>query len=400
MLVLSYRYKLSPTPRQAQTIEAWLEACRWLWNWALRERKDYARARTCRVDACSLRGESIIPPEARRPTYASQCRQLTGLKRERSSLQQVYNPVLQRTLHRLETAWVDMNRRGFGFPRFKQAGQLRTLVFPQLNKQVVAGNRIQLPKLGWVKFRKSRELPQGFQIRQLQIVRKASGYYAIVTLQADVEVPEPQPHGHAVGLDVGLERFLATSDGELVPNPRRFECSQRKLRLLQWQLKHKRKGSRRWRCLQWRIARQYERISDTRRDWFYKLAHRLCDRAGSIYAEALNLKALARSQFGKQTLDAAWGEFLSILAWVCRKRGVYFEQVEATYTSQVCPACWAHTGAKPLSQRRHDCPECGYTTDRDVAAAQVVSTVGQTGKMLAEDKGSGELVQASSRASQ
>ncbi|PSP17689.1 MAG: transposase, partial [Cyanobacteria bacterium QS_8_64_29] len=51
-----------------------------------------------------------------------------------------------------------------------------------------------------------------------------------------------------------------------------------------------------------------------------------------LYAEALNLKALARSQFGKQTLDAAWGEFLSVLAWVCRKRGVYFEQVEATYT--------------------------------------------------------------------
>jgi putative transposase len=85
----------------------------------------------------------------------------------------------------------------------------------------------------------------------------------------------------------------------------------------------------------------------------------------------------------KHCLDAAWGSFLEILNWVAWKRGVYFAKVDPNGTSQTCPQCGAHTGKKELSERVHQCSECGYTTDRDVAAAQVVEqrglvAVGQT----------------------
>ena len=84
----------------------------------------------------------------------------------------------------------------------------------------------------------------------------------------------------------------------------------------------------------------------------------------------------------KHCLDAAWGSFLEVLKWVCWKRGVYFAQVDPRGTSQSCPQCGAHTGKKELSERVHRCSECGYVTDRDVAAAQVVM---QRGLVLVAD---------------
>jgi len=92
----------------------------------------------------------------------------------------------------------------------------------------------------------------------------------------------------------------------------------------------------------------------------------------------------------KHCLDAVWGGFLEILGWVCKKRGVYFAKVDPNGTSQTCPSCGTYTRKKELSERVHQCCECGYTTDRDVAAAIVVeqrglAAVGQTVKLPVEE---------------
>ncbi len=99
-----------------------------------------------------------------------------------------------------------------------------------------------------------------------------------------------------------------------------------------------------------------------------------------IFAEDLNIKGLARGMLGKHCLDAAWGQFLNILKWVCWKRDVYFAQVDHRGTNQSCPQCLTVTGFKELSERIHQCPACGYQTDRDVAAAQVVLARGETAR--------------------
>ncbi|NER27729.1 MAG: transposase, partial [Symploca sp. SIO1C4] len=93
----------------------------------------------------------------------------------------------------------------------------------------------------------------------------------------------------------------------------------------------------------------------------------------------------------KHCLDAGWGQFLQILEQCCFKRGVYFQKVDSKKTSQICPNCLTETGKKTLAERTHHCNHCGYTTDRDVAAAQVVAirglaAVGHTVKMLSEGK--------------
>lgn len=112
--------------------------------------------------------------------------------------------------------------------------------------------------------RLSRPLPDGFDVKQAQVVKKASGWYIMLTLQAPVEVPTLQPHGHAVGIDVGLSSYLATSNGELISNPRFFVELQRKLRLLQQRASHKFIGSNSWKKAQHRVAKLHEHIRNCR----------------------------------------------------------------------------------------------------------------------------------------
>ena len=91
-----------------------------------------------------------------------------------------------------------------------------------------------------------------------------------------------------------------------------------------------------------------------------------------LFAEDLNLKAMSKGMLCKHTLDAGFGQFLSILEFVCWKRGVYFKRVEPNFSSQTCPRCQTITGRKKLSEKVHSCLEYGYIADRDVAAAQIV----------------------------
>jgi putative transposase len=70
-----------------------------------------------------------------------------------------------------------------------------------------------------VKFRKSRDIPKGFEIKQARIVRRASGYFIMLSLQLEVSIPDVPFHGHPLGIDLGLDKFLATSDGQLVDRP-------------------------------------------------------------------------------------------------------------------------------------------------------------------------------------
>ncbi|RAM50772.1 MAG: transposase [Hapalosiphonaceae cyanobacterium JJU2] len=377
MLSLTYEYKAIPTKEQVQQIEHTLTVCRKVWNFALLERKDWLNSRKCPINACSIVSEYITPPDTPYPNYYEQANSLTRAKAEFPELKTVNAQVLQQVLRKLETAFVDMTRKKMGFPRFKNKYRMRSFVYPQLGKgQVLKENQIKLPQLGWVKYVKSREIPDGFKVKQVRVVRKASGYLLMLTLECNVNVPDTVASGHPRGIDLGLDRFAATSDNELVERPRFLNTLHRKLKLLQRRLRNKKKGSNNRHKLNRKIARLHQRISDTRKDWHFKLAHKLVLDAGMIFVEDINFRTWARGMFGKHTLDAGFGQFVEILKWVCWKRGVYFNKVDKDYTSQVCPQCDTHTGKKELHDRIHSCQSCGYTTHRDVAAAQVIRNRG------------------------
>lgn len=153
-------------------------------------------------------------------------------------------------------------------------------------------------------------------------------------------MPSPLPHGETLGIDVGLEKYLATSSGELVKRPKFFNRLHRELQLLQRRLKLKKKGSNKRGKLLQKIARVHERIANTRKDFQFKLAHRLCDQVAP--------RAGTEFPLGER------------LRWAT-----------------------AFRRKKNLRERVHTCSSCGYRTDRDVASAQVIcsrglNAVGQT----------------------
>ena len=231
MLTLTYEYKLKPTAEQIAYIENTLNVCRLVWNFALGYRKDWCKSRKSPINACSIEREYIISVDEPFPNYHRQAKLLTEAKKDNTFLKSANAQVLQQTLRTLDRAWDDMKAKGFGTPRFKNKYRMRSFVFPQLNKNPISKKSIKLPGLKEVKWRMSRPIPDGFVPKQARVVRKASGYFVMVSLQLNVDVPQPMPHGHPRGLDLGFDKFVATSDGEEIKRPRFLKTLQRKLKL-------------------------------------------------------------------------------------------------------------------------------------------------------------------------
>ncbi len=227
-------------------------------------------------------------------------------------------------------------------------------------------------------------------VKQVRILRKADKWYASISIQCDLSIPNPTPHGHPIGVDTGLEKFLATSGGVLVKPPKFFKKLQSELKLLQRRLSRKKKRSANYEKQRIKVGRAYHRIDNTRKDFHFKQAHSLCDAGDMVFMEDLDYRTSAKGMFGKHMLDAAFGQFRTIVKYVCWKRGKFFSEVDSRGTSQECPECGGEV-KKDLSVRMHSCPHCKYTTDRDIASGQVIRnrgikllcTVGQTGRETA-----------------
>jgi putative transposase len=390
MLTLTHRYRIYPDTTQEQQLIEWMELCRGAYNYALRELKDWCDSRKCLVDRCSLSKEYILPAEVKFPSEIQQLNNLPRAKKEFPRLGEVPSQVLQQAIKQLHKGWEYFQKRGFGFPRFKKYGQFKSLLFPQFKENPVTNLHIKLPKIGAIPINLHRPIPSGFVVKQVRILRKANYWYASISLQCDVSVPDPTPHGHPIGVDIGLSKFLATSDGVLVKPPKFFKKLQSELKLLQRKLSRKQKRSLNYEKQRLKVARLHHKIDNARKDFHYKQAHRLCDAGDMVFMEDLDYRTSAKGMFGKHMLDAAFGQFRTIVKYVCWKRGKFFSEVDARGTSQQCPECGGEV-KKDLSVRIHDCPHCGYKTDRDVAAGQnirnrgikLINTVGQTGMKTA-----------------
>lgn len=376
MLTLTYRYRIYPDLQQELQMLEWLETCRKVYNYAVRERKDWINSRKCSVNACSLRSEYIIPADVPYSDYYRQKKALTVAKKTNPGLKAVHSQVLQDVIGRVDAAFAAMKQRGHGFPRFKKFGQFKSFLFPQIDNDAIFGNQIKLPKLGNVNINLHRPIPSGFKLKTARIIRKASGWFVAIAVQMDISIPDSIAQGHALGIDVGLEYFLSTSDGKQVKRPRFFNRLHRKLELLQRRLRNKQKGSNNRRKLNQKIARVHEHIGSCRREFHFQLAHQLCDQAEIIFVEDLDFRIMAKGMLGKHTLDAGLGQFVNqILPWVCWKRDVYYGKVDPNGTSQECPDCCAAV-KKDLSVRVHHCSECGSIKPRDIASGQVIRNRG------------------------
>ena len=322
--------------------------------------------------------EFIVPADVPFPSYIEQKKQLTQWKKSNEYLQRVYSQVTQDVVKRLHNTWEAFKQRGYGFPRFKKFGQYRSFLFPQFKQNPIQGNTIKLPKIGNVVINQHRPIPDGFIVKSVRVLSRARNtkWYVVVTVQANVDVPEPAAQGRTMGIDIGLENFLTTSDQYTVEPATFFKHLQSQLKSLQRKVAKKKKGSKNWHKAQTKVAKLHHKIANTRKDFHFQTAHDLCDQADIIFVEDIDFRVSAKGFLGKQMLDGGFGQFREILKWVCWKRGKYFGEVDHKYTSQICPKCGTHTGKKKLNERNHSCEECGYETTRDHASAQVIQQRG------------------------
>ncbi len=317
-LTLNYTYRIYPDNNQETKLDEWLEICRRSYNYALRELKDWIASRKCPMDRCTLESEYIMAADYPFPSYHQQQNQLPKAKKQFPDLAKVPSQVLQTNVRRLHDAWDFFRERGFGFPRFKKYGQMKSLLFPQFKSNPLTGWQIKLPKLGKVMINLHRPIPNGFIIKQVRVIKKAKGWFAVLSIQSDLNLPEIEtPFGHFLGLDVGLDKFLATSDGFLEKGPLFFKSEHRRLKVLQRRLARKQKRSHNYEKARKKVEKQHNHIAFKRKDYHFKLAHQVCDLGDSIFMEDIDFRIMAKGFLGKHTLDAGFGQFRTILKYVC-----------------------------------------------------------------------------------
>ncbi len=380
MITYAYRYKIKPTQQQIRQFEQYLSICRSVYNFAHAERKAWLKSRKCLVDRCSISSEYIIPADTPFPGYHQQSAALTVAKTKLPHLKLVNAQCLQQVLKRLDRAWsnfFDMPSKGF--PKFRNVNRYRSFKFPKPNTVCLDTGRVKLPSIGWIRIRQSRPYPDGFVPKQLQVVKKATGYYLVIYFESPETVPDALPGKKSIGLDAGIESFVATPT-QLIKSPKFLIHSARKLKLLQRRLKHKIKGSNNWLKLQNKIARLHEKVANTRHDWHFKLAYQVMNGVDNIFVEDINFKSWSKGLFCKQSLDSGIGGFINtVLPYVAWKQNKFYLKVDKNGTSQECCKCHTHTGKKELGQRTHVCtnPACLHVEPRDTCSAKVIQYRGE-----------------------
>ena len=286
-MIVNYRYRIYPEAQQIELLNEWLETCRVSYNYALRELKDWMHSRKSPIDRCSRTSEYIMAADYPFPSYHQQQNNLPKAKKKFPRLKTVPSQVLQTNIRRLHDSWDSFRARGYGFPRFKKYGQMKSMLFPQFKTNPLSDFHVKLPKLGLVSINLHRPIPKGFVVKQVRVVKKAIGWFASIAIESDFEIPSPIPHGHAIGADVGLLSYVATSDGYTEKRPKFFKTAHSRLKVLQKRLSRKMKRGKNYEKARTRVAKQHNHIAFKRTDYQFKLAHKLCDMADTIYIEPI-----------------------------------------------------------------------------------------------------------------
>ena len=315
-------------------------------------------------------------------SYNQTAVQLTRLKQDPDLewLKAADSQVLQQKLMDLERAYKNFFEKRGSYPRYKSRRRKQAIRYPQRVRIDLEKKRSYLPKVGWVRTVFHRKI-EG-KIKNVTVSRTKSGrYYA--SFQVEVEVPEGVYGGKAAGIDLGIHAFAALSDGKRVDNPKNLLAAERRLQRLQRSLSRRRKGSGGWEKQRIKVARQHERVSNQRQDFQHKLSRWLVEEHSILALEDLHIKGMLRNgRLAKQISDAAWGQFLGMLAYKGEWYGCDLLVVDRWYpSSKICSVCDAEMETMPLNVRSWECPICAAVHDRDVNAARNIlkkATVGTT----------------------
>lgn len=378
----AYKFRIYPTKIQVDFLNKQFGAVRFIYNYFLNQR------------------DTQFKETGKSDSYYAQTKALKLMKgqEEFKWLKEINSQTCQQALQCLDAAYLKFFRKETAFPRFKKKKNYQSFCVPQHFKILEKG--IIIPKLkSQIKCKFHREIIG--EVKSLTISKTPIGKH-FVSILVEQENEYKQTSEGKIGIDLGIKDFVTLSDGTKYS----FSVSKKtkKLKKLQHYYSKKQKDSKRKEKLRLRIARIYEKITNSRLDFQHKLSNKLTSEYQTICLESLRVKNMMKNhKLARAIGEASWYSFINMLQYKGKWKGCNIIQIDQFYpSSKTCSVCnWKKEDLK-LSERSWICPNCGTEHNRDINAAKNILTYGLSLKSISsgtEDYKRREVKRGSSRTS-
>ena len=361
----AYKFQLRPKAKQANLMLGFAGCCRFVWNKALALEKETYQA------------------EGKRLGFYNLCKALRDWKKEEetSFLAGAHSQILQFVLKDLDQAYKNFFEKRANFPRFKRKGVHDAFRYPQGFKLDEGTSRVYLPKIGWVRYRKSRAIKG--TLKQVAVSLSAGEWY--VSILTEREVVEPiHPSKSSIGIDMGVAHFATLSDGSTIEPLNSFRKYEKKLAKLQRKQARCKKFSSNWQKIKSRIQRLHLHIANARKDFLHKASTMISKNHAVVVLEDLKVRNMSSAKAGgkrksglnKSILDQGWFEFRRQLTYKLAWLGGSLIAIPPQYTSQTCSRCGCVDRQNRQTQAKFKCTACGFEFNADHNAALNILAAG------------------------
>jgi len=406
---LAYKFRLYPDEEQAQNLKQKGGNCRFVWNNLLsfsNEHKEstgrYLTRAELQEKEKALRAEHGFLKLSYSQSTQYQCYILD------KAVKKAFSPyIVELRKAKIKKAYQepDLTKQNkkvakallFGFPKFKKKHAFQDSIHHPQNFEIKRA-KIKIPKLGWVRFRKHREI-KGVA-KNVTIAQEGGQWFLAICCERQIE-PKPVSTENVIGVDVGLKEYAVFSDGTKIANPRLYRKAEAKIKRVQRQLSkmkntvdvlepdstepntlvQKKKPNQRKLAKQKKLAALHRKVKNKRKDFLHQLTNRMITKYDGFVLEDLSSKNMMQNhKVAKSIGDASWSMFARFLEYKCLWNGKHFEKIDRWCpTSQICHGC-KHRQPMPLSERVYDCGGCGIKIDRDLNASLNILAFSSLGK--------------------
>ena len=388
----AFKYELMPSGEQARDMRRFAGSCRFVYNKALALQKANYEA-----------GGKFVG-------YVAMAKHLTEWRNGTETPWLKDAPVhpLQHALKDLERAYKNFFAKRAMFPRFKRKGQGESFRYPDAKQFEIdqVNGRIKLPKLGWIRYRNSRDILGA--AKNITVSQSGGKWYASIQTEREVEQPVPTATT-AIGIDMGVARFATLSDGTYYAPLNSFKKHEARLRRYQRAMSRKKKFASNWKKAKAKVQKIHVQIGNARRDFLHKTTTTISQNHAMVCIEDLQVRNMSRSSKGsvdapgkkvrqksglnKAILDQGWFEFRRQLEYKLNWNGGLLVAVPPHNTSRTCPACGHMAAENRQTQARFECIDCGYENNADVVGAMNVLARGHRVAACGEEgSGSGRKI--------